>query len=164
MQQAALIARVSLCAIVLACASCAPEGDRPAESSTLPVAASSVWVMDLIRTFPGMQAEYLRGIEANWGGARRLAVGRGVVHSYQAFAIAPDSTLGWDVILLTEYVDSSAFLNREEAFAEIFELPEYLAARVTSTRPSSELRSFFLTELFVKPVVRSDASGTPRTP
>ena len=100
----------------------------------------SVWTVDLIRTLPGGQAEYLRNIETNWSGARHLAVERGAVLSYQALAAEPDSARGWDVILMTEYVDSTAWSNREEIFTAIFESPEFV--RVPMDRPSSELREF----------------------
>jgi hypothetical protein len=79
---------------------------RPRTSALVSQATGqSVWSMDLVRTRPGQQAEYLRGITANWAGAHRLAVEQGDVRSYQAFATRPDSTRDWDVVLLIEYAD-----------------------------------------------------------
>lgn len=101
--------------------------------------ATPVWSVDLVRTFPGQQAEYLRNIAANWSGGRKLAIARGAVLSYHALAAEPDSARGWDVLLMTEYADSTAWADREEIFQEIFASPEYVRVE---TRPSSELREF----------------------
>ncbi len=119
-------------------------GEAPAPSDEAAPAprdiSTSVWSVDLIRTLPGQQAEYLRNIEANWAGARRIAQDRQVVLSYRALAAPPDSARGWDVLLMTEYADSTTWADREEIFASIFASPEYV--RVPTARPSSELRAF----------------------
>ncbi len=101
---------------------------------------NTVWTVDLVYTLPGQQAEYLRNIEANWAGARRLARQGGAVLSYRALVAPPDSLRGWDVMLMTEYADSSAWSQREAIFESIFASPEYV--RVPTARPSSELREF----------------------
>ena len=100
----------------------------------------SVWSVDLIRTLPGMQDEYLRNIEANWAGARHLALDRGVIKSYRALASEPDSARGWDVMLITEYTDTASWERREEAFREIFDSPEFV--RLEMAVPNSEMREF----------------------
>jgi len=102
--------------------------------------SESVWTVDLIRTLPGRQREYLRNIESNWSGAREMAIERGAIMSYRALAAPPDSARGWDIILLTEYRDSTAWSEREEIFTAIFESPEF--DRVEMELPSSELREF----------------------
>ena len=109
-------------------------------ASTEPETTTSVWSVDLIRTLPGQQAEYLRNIEANWAGGRRIARERGAVLSYRALVAPPDSVRGWDVLLMTEYADSSAWSQREAIFEAIFASPEYV--RVPTARPSPELRAF----------------------
>lgn len=116
-----------------------------------PVVGQSVWAVDLIHTLPGQQAAYLRSIKANWAGARHLAQAQGAVLSYQALAAEPDSARGWDVMLMTEYVDSTAWARREEIFRAIFELPEFV--RVETAQPSSELRTFFNGNVVLKTVV-----------
>ena len=62
-------------AVLLLAAGClsAPRPGRVAR------AREAVWAVDLVRTLPGRQAEYLRNIEANWAQGRRIARGRGVV-------------------------------------------------------------------------------------
>ena len=104
---------------------------------------------------PGQQAEYLRNIKANWAGARRLARERGAVLSYSALKTPPDSSRAWDVLLMTEYADSTAWSQREPIFREIFASPEYV--RVPTARPSSELRAFFDSGVVMRGVI-SDGS------
>lgn len=111
----------------------------------------SVWAVDLVRTLPGRQTEYLRSIEANWAGARDIARERGVVLSYRALAAVPDEERGWDVLLMTEYADTESWERREEAFQEIFASPEFV--RVPPTRPSAELREFLSSGVVLQAVV-----------
>lgn len=115
------------------------------ESEVVASDTESVWALDLIETFPGQQENYVKSIEENWAGARALAIQRGIVLSFQAFVADQDSTRGWDVILMTEYADSSAFANREESFQEIFESDEFV--RYQNPVPSSEMRQFFVGEV-----------------
>ena len=137
-------------AVLLLVAGCR---ERPSEQavSAEPDTTSSIWTIDLVHTRPGQQAEYLRNIEANWAGARRIARERGAVLSYQAFAAQPDSLRGWDVLLMTEYADSSAWSQREAIFESIFASPEYV--RVPTARPSSELREFLSGGVVMKALV-----------
>jgi hypothetical protein len=132
--------------LAAACAETNPEFPAAAESQ-----ASSVWTVDFVRTFPGQQDEYVRSIEANWAGARSLADSQGWVLSYRALVAPPDSGRGWDVLLMTEYVDSTAWANREAIFEEIFASPEYV--RVVSAIPSSEMRTFALSGLVMREFV-----------
>ena len=115
-------------------------GCNQAESQQAP-ANPSVWAVDFIQTLPGQQDNYVRSIETNWAHARSIARQRGAVLSYQALVSPQDSLRGWDVMLLTEYTDSTAFANREPTFQEIFASDDYV--RVEPPVPSSEMRVFF---------------------
>jgi hypothetical protein len=119
-----------------------PDANIPAAHPT------SVWSVDLVRTMPGAQADYLRSIETNWTNGRRVARTRGAVRSYRALVAAPDSARGWDVILMTEYADSAAFLRREAIFEEIFASPQYV--RVEPARPSAQMRAFATTNVAMR--------------
>ena len=151
--------RAATTALVVGCCA-ALGGCTESTTATAEPAANpeSVWTVDLVQTLPGMQAEYLANIQANWSGARALAVGRGDVLSYRALVTPPDSLLGWDVMLLTEYADSAAWRNREAIFEEIFASPEYV--RVEPARPSAELRRFATSAVSMTEV----ASGGGRQP
>ena len=121
---------------------CAPGAVPVTTSTPSSAAAVSVRSLALIRTQPGVQAEYLRGIAANWAGARRLAREKSAVRSYRALASVPDTTRGWDVVLLTEYTDSAACARREATFAAIFKDLRYVAGAYTSPRSTAQLRTF----------------------
>ncbi len=133
--------------LIAGCLDAPSEPTGPAEADN----TNSVWSVDLIRTLPGQQAEYLRNIEANWAGARRIARGRGDVLSYRALVAPPDSARGWDVLLMTEYADSTAWANREAIFEAIFASPEYI--RVPTARPSAELRTFLSSGVAMRALV-----------
>ena len=137
--------------VLLMCFAVMPTQSAMAQADGSP----PVWTIDLIKSLPGGQADYLRNIEANWSGARDLAVERGAVLSYQALAAQPDSSRGWDIILLTEYADSTAWSNREEIFTAIFESPEFV--RVPMDRPSSELREFVAGGVTMRGVASHDS-------
>ncbi|MEP0547148.1 MAG: hypothetical protein ABJF88_09455 [Rhodothermales bacterium] len=113
---------------------------RPMVAVADPPIPEPVWSVDLIRTLPGAQADYVQSIETNWANARRLARTRGAVLSYRAFVASPDSVRGWDVLLMTEYADSTAWADREATFAAIFASPEFVG--VEPARPSAEMRVF----------------------
>lgn len=115
----------------------------------------SVWSVDLIRTLPGMQTEYLASIENNWAGARKLACDRGAVLSYRALVADPDPERGWDVILMTEYADSAAWSRREETFREIFTAPEFVGVEPAS--PSSEMREFVASGVVMRGLIEGEA-------
>ena len=144
---------IAIAALILVggCLDTPPEQTAPAKPDT----TNSVWTVDLVRTLPGQQTKYLRNIEANWAGARRLARERNFVLSYRALMAPPDSSRGWDLLLMTEYADSTAWANREAIFQEIFASPEYV--RAPTERPSSEVRAFFSGAVVMRGVV-SDGS------
>ena len=115
--------------------------------------AQTVWSVDLIRTMPGAQAEFLRTIEMNWGTARTIARQQGAVRSYHALAATPDSARGWDVLLITEYADSASFNAREAIFREIFRSTAYMSRAIRGGRPADELRAFVGAEAVLRTVV-----------
>ena len=101
----------------------------------------SVWSIDLVTTMPGQQANYIQSIETNWSNARRIAKERGAIRSYRALVAPQDSTRGWDIMLMTEYSDSTEWANREATFQAIFASEEFV--HIEPAAPSSEMRDFF---------------------
>ncbi len=130
-------------------AACAGEAPPPATTST--TRTESFWAVDLVRTLPGAQDDYLASIRANWSNARRIAKARGTVISYRALATQPDSVRGWDVLLMTEYADSASWQDREEIFRAIFESPEFVA--VAPARPSDAMRTFEAGDVMLREVI-----------
>ena len=111
------------------------------QENTQPIPSNSVWAMDLVETLPGQQDNYIASIETNWANARRIAQERGSVRSYRAFVAPQDTARGWDVLLMTEYTDSTEWGNREAIFQAIFQSKEFV--RVEPAAPSAEMRRFF---------------------
>ncbi len=122
--------------VVLSACSPPPAAEAPIEDG----AFESVWTVDLVKTLPGQQGNYMRNIEANWNSGRNIARSRGAVLSYQAMVAPQDSSRGWDIILMTEYSDSTEWSRREVTFQEIFASDEFI--RFPSPLPSSEMREF----------------------
>ncbi len=123
-------------AAVSACRNSGPRLAAPVESSS----SEPIWEVDLIRTLPGAQDDYVRSIKANWTNGRRFARARGAVLSYRALVAPVDSARGWDVLLITEYADSAAYARREAIFDSIFKSPEFV--RVEPPRPNDAMRVF----------------------
>ena len=111
------------------------------QENTQPQPTNSVWAVDLVETLPGQQNNYIASIETNWANARRIAQDRGSVLSYRALVAPQDSTRGWDVMLMTEYSDSTEWANRESIFQSIFQSDEFV--RVEPASKSAEMRRFF---------------------
>jgi hypothetical protein len=132
---------------------------RPADPEPEPPPSASVWSIDLVRTLPGGQADYVRSIGTNWASARKLGVDRGALRSYQAFVAAPDSSRGWDVLLMTEYADSATFAQREAIFEEIFDSREFV--RVEPGRPSAEMRVIEIGSVAMKAFVTTPRPAEP---
>lgn len=100
-------------------------------------AVRSVWAVDFVRTKPGQSAAYLASVRDNWAAARYYAQRAGYIVSYKAYTTRPDSSADFDVVLMTEFADSTAFRKAEENFAKIFK--QYFPTP-SSTRDLRDIR------------------------
>ncbi|HEX8564728.1 MAG TPA: nuclear transport factor 2 family protein [Pyrinomonadaceae bacterium] len=83
--------------------------------------SASVWAVDFVKTKGGRQADYLQFIEQNWAQARAFMKEKGIVSNYQVLSLSQNQAVEWDVLLMTEYKDSSAYEKREAVFNEFAE-------------------------------------------
>ena len=83
--------------------------------------SASVWAVDFVKTKGGRQADYLQFIEQNWAQARAFMKEKGIVSNYQVLSLSQNQAAEWDVLLMTEYKDSSAYEKRETVFNEFAE-------------------------------------------
>ncbi|MEL6614247.1 MAG: hypothetical protein AAFQ43_00840 [Bacteroidota bacterium] len=113
-------------ACLLLLSACAP---RPVDPS-----AEVVLAINLVRTFPGEQADYLRFIETNWAPARAEVQRRGDVVAYDVLARVPSDS-EWDVMLITEYASPEAYARREATFGALFRQPAFQMKRVNGKGP-----------------------------
>ena len=113
----AFVATVAF-ALVASCRPAAPS--TPATPTTTnDTRGPSVWAVDIVTVRVGERENYRKFLEANWAKARRTLRERGEIRSYHA-AFAPDTgSANAQVLLLTEYPDSSAYARREEIFQPV---------------------------------------------
>lgn len=105
-----------------------------AACASAPPATAPLLAIDLMRTLPGEQADYLRFFERNWAAARAEVQRQGDVVAYEVIAREPDG-VEWDVMLVTEYASREAFDRREATFGALFERPEFTMKPVDGKGP-----------------------------
>ncbi|MEM1055503.1 MAG: hypothetical protein AAGI52_08240 [Bacteroidota bacterium] len=120
----ALVGLAALGPSLAGCASAPPETAVP----------DTVVSVDLVRTFPGEQANYLRFIEMNWAPARAEVRRLGDVVAYEVLVREPTGD-DWDVMLVTEYASREAFERREAVFGALFQQPEFAMKPVNGKSP-----------------------------
>lgn len=101
--------------------------------------AEPIVTVDLVRTLPGQQADYLRFVEMNWLRARAEGVRRGFVSDYEVL-LRDAQVDGWDLMLRTTYPDAAAHAARETNFAALFATPEFAMQRVDGKGPRDMAR------------------------
>ena|SRR5215216_958225 len=106
---------------VAACTARSASGDARITQIPAASAGPSVWSVDVVTVLSGERERYRRFLEANWARARATARTRGEIRSYHA-VFTPDTSgtgAGTEVVLMTEYPDSTAYKRREEIFQPI---------------------------------------------
>lgn len=91
--------------------------------------AQTVLVMDFVKVKEGRQAEALFFYENNWKMYRDIALEKGFITAYRLEKTMADSSASFDLVLITEYADSSMYRKSEENFRDI----------LSSTRPNGPL-------------------------
>lgn len=124
---------------------------------TLTAGAQTVLVMDFVKVKNNRQAETMFFYENNWKLYRDIALQKGFITSYRLEKTTADSAAAFDLILITEYRDSSMYHKSEENFRDI----------LATTRPNgplllNELKpADFRQNVFVK-VTETLYSGTKK--
>ncbi|HYH14271.1 MAG TPA: hypothetical protein VD794_03570 [Flavisolibacter sp.] len=86
-------------------------------SITLPSFGQSnnaILTMDFVKVKNGKHQEALYFYENNWKVYRDMAMQKGYIKSYRLVTTSVDSLANFDIILMTEYADSTQ-MNRSEA-------------------------------------------------
>ena len=106
-------------AAIISCRPAARTTSTAATAAANDTRGPSVWAVDVVTVRPGERENYRRFLEANWAKARRTLRERGEIRSYHA-AFSPDAGgANAQVLLLTEYPDSTAYARREEIFQPV---------------------------------------------
>jgi len=84
-----------------------------------PSFGQTVSVMDFVKVKDNKYPETLYYYENNWKVYREIAVKSNFISSYKLLKMSADSIANFDLILITEYADSSQFKLAEERFQKI---------------------------------------------
>jgi hypothetical protein len=79
-----------------------------------------VWALEFVKVKPGMFAATMGYLDDNWIRLRAEAQRQGAVLNYHRIAGDESSNTDWDILLMTEYQNQSAYDGREELFDSIF--------------------------------------------
>lgn len=82
------------------------------------VFSQPVIAVDYVKTKPGEFDDFVEFLKKNWVVAREKAKEKGFILSFE-YQTNPKDT-GWDITLVTEYKDETAFKEREKIFQQIF--------------------------------------------
>lgn len=81
--------------------------------------AQTVLVMDFVKIRNGKEAEALFFYENNWKLYRDIALEKGFITAYRLEKTTADSSASFDLVLITEYADSSMYRKSEDNFRAI---------------------------------------------
>jgi hypothetical protein len=124
----------------------------PLPGVTADIPDSSVWSVGYARTHPGEQADYLAFLERNWVEARRRALREGVVRSYRVLVRPDVEAAEWDVMMITEYADSTAYADREAYFTSMFARPDW-EARLVDGKSGRDMADLVGEELALRSII-----------
>lgn len=80
---------------------------------------SSVYILDFVKIKDDKIQETLYFYENNWKEFRDIALQKGYIKSYQLLKMQANNQADFDLILMTEYADSTQYQLAEERFQEI---------------------------------------------
>jgi hypothetical protein len=78
-----------------------------------------VWALEFVKVKPGMFAATMGYLDDHWIRLRAEAKRQGAVLNYNRIAGDESSNTDWDILLMTEYQNQSAYDGREELFDSI---------------------------------------------
>jgi hypothetical protein len=78
-----------------------------------------VWALEFVKVKPGMFAATMGYLDDNWIRLRAEAQRQGAVLNYNRIAGEESSNTDWDILLMTEYQNRSAYDGREKLFDSI---------------------------------------------
>lgn len=87
--------------------------------SSIGQGSRSILTMDFVKVKNGKHQEALYFYENNWKVYRDMALQKDYIHSYRLVTTPADSLAQFDIILITEYADSTHLKASEERFQQI---------------------------------------------
>ena len=101
----------------------------------------TIWTIDFVQTKAEQQRDYLEYIRQNWAKARQALQAKGDVVLFQALSIQPAPNRDFDVLLLTEYANKTAYDNREKLFAAVFAKQPMVSVNGKSGRKMAQVKN-----------------------
>ena len=101
--------------------------------------------IDFVKIKNDKLQEALFFYENNWKVYRDIALENGYIKSYKLLTTSPDTTANFDLMLMTEYADSSQFKLNEERFQQIIKATRPDGPKLLNDLKPSDFRqnSFF---------------------
>ncbi len=110
-------------------------------------AQNSITKIDFVKIKNGKRIEAIYFYENNWKVYRDIALEKGYIKSYKLLSTASDSTANFDLMLITEYIDSLQEKLSEERFQQIIKTSSPNGPRLLNNLKPNEFRlNLFLKE------------------
>lgn len=120
---------------------------------------TTITTIDFVKIKNNKRQEALFFYENNWKVYRDVALKNGYITSYKLLTTSADTTANFDLILITEYADSSQFKLNEERFQQIIK-----ATRPDGPKLLNELKpNDFRQNLFFKQTETLFSAGKMKT-
>lgn len=89
---------------------------QPLEATVFPIPSGPVRVLDFVKIKPGKEAEARYFYEQNWKIFREKALQSGYISYYEMVEVKSDEAGNFDLMLMTEFPDSTTYRNAEVNF------------------------------------------------
>jgi hypothetical protein len=103
--------------------------------------SQGITTMDFVKTHTGKEAEVRYFYENNWLAFRKEALKRKYIAAYELVTVQ-DSTLDYDIMLLTHYKDSTQFAAIEKRFTEVMKKIQPKGTKFLNALQEKEFRTY----------------------
>lgn len=87
--------------------------------TTQKISVPYISTIDIVKCSEALEKEALYYYEQNWKAFRAAALDKGFISGYQLLRTPTDSTSHFNLILITEYPDSTSYSQLEENFQSV---------------------------------------------
>jgi hypothetical protein len=101
---------------------------------------TTITTIDFVKIKNNKRQEALFYYENNWKVFRDIALEKGYIKSYKLLTTTADTTANFDLILMTEYTDSSQYKLSEERFQKIIDYVRPDGSKLLNELKSNDFR------------------------
>lgn len=106
--------------------------------------AQNIKTMDIVKVNARYEKEALYFYNENWKAFRNEALKKGFISGFEMLRTATDSTNHFQLILITEYADSTSFQNMERNFEPIMKAISPKGPRMLNEVPRKEFLEYIV--------------------